>query len=308
MKYTRTPLSRYHWREFQAFADAEIASGGPDPQVCLTARATEPYEDREAARMAGLFVSAYTCGGGTALWMTDHRGEDLQSFLVEHTEGIPTRRERRVIWSTNKRKMTLNIESWIDFAEKLPQHRSLSYPELYDTIHKEVLYFGRYATMKVIEVLYDRHLIDNTQSDIRPRGAKFPRRTLGLLFPEHAHRLTSSYNDEDTIQLVNRCAAAVKDRSGIETWFDLETLLCNYRQSLNGKYPGRSHDRELAHWLRAEEYWGDSLLNWFPFYRLRKQMFQSEYLGELGDPPWYAARDDLEDALVQRHREALDGL
>lgn len=300
-----------HWDLFRQFALAELRSGGPDPQVLLTARAVQSLEWRRATVAAGWFVVPYTCGAAAALWGAELWDEDeelLRTWLVMSHEGVPTRRERRSIWGTDKVKFARSMASWRDWADyRLPHLTQVPYSNLYDSISSEVAYFGRYATMKVIEVLHQAGLVSASQSDLRARGAKYPRKTLGLLWPEHADVVNQKGDPRSAVELAQRLAEEVRAylASFNVTWFQVETLLCNYRQSLDGKYPGRSHDRELAHWVRAEQYWGQELRDTLPFFDLRRQLFPAEYLGELGHPPWWAARERLEVAEKAHVRRTL---
>lgn len=286
-----------HRAAYIEFGRLELQSGGPDPQVLLTARGLDVFQESIAAVAAGHFVVPYTCGAAAALWSSSAwaMGPSLQDWLVANSAGLPTRRERRAIWGDDKRKFYESLTSWGRWAtQTLPTMDRAPYPVLYESIKDNVAYFGRYATMKVLEVLYQRGIIAHGQSDIRAHGATFPRRTLALLFPQDAEVLTSKSDKPEVIRLCDERAAQAKEWLGT-TWFQTETLLCNYRQSLAGKYPGRSHDRELSHWVTAANYWGGHRLDAaFPFYDMRMKLFGREYLGELGTPQWWGARVDLE--------------
>lgn len=302
MTYTRD----YHNREFEAFSRAELASGGPDPQVKIIAEAITRLggSDVEKTWRAGAFISAYTCGAAAAIWAQlgwEDSSEMISAFLRMHGEYLPTRRERRTIWGADRVKWTKNLVSWSALAARVAEWKDLAYPALYDTISKNTTYFGRYATMKVIEVLHRAGVVAAGQTDIRPIGAKYPRRTLAWLFGYDIGTIDSDRNDDMALATVNAIAEDLKLKYAIESWFDFETLLCNYRQSLRGKYPGRSHDRELAHWRKAEPYWRpETQARWIPFYEIRAQLFPHEFLGEIGG--WSGARPELEAALTRRHK------
>lgn len=301
-----------YWELFERFARAELASGGPDPQVRLVAQATRDLPRERALVAAGWFVVPYTVGAAAALWaadLWDYDEETLRRWLVTHADGLPTRRERRSVWGDSKHKFARSLVSWREFVvDILPNERFETYPDLYRWVNDRVDYFGRYATMKVIEVLFQAGLTQLGQSDIRARGAKYPRKMLALLWPEHEPVLNVRGDPAATVQLAERLAVDVRDQAlgSLPSMFQVETLLCNARQALDGKYPGRSHDRELAHWVRAERYWGrDYLLRALPFYDLRWQLFPHEHLGERGTPPWWGAREALEVAAKARVQEAL---
>lgn len=301
---------------FIDFSRAELASGGPDPQVALWGRtvgAKTHLHEAERALQCGLFVAPYTVGAGTVLtYLSEARYpfEHWPAYLIQHKDGFPMRRERRAVWGDDRVKLMKSIDSFAAWCgSELPGLRSASYDELYASVNKHCAYFGRYAAMKVLETLWHAGLIENSQSSIVARGAKYPRKMLGLMFPEHSERLNSKDNSIETIDLSNELAAEAAQWIGRQvSWFQLETLLCNARQSLAGKYAGRSHDRELAHWRKANGHFRDhgvDLRLVFPFYRQRRTLFQAEYLGELGDPPWWGSREDLEIEQKRRIKDAL---
>jgi hypothetical protein len=299
---------------FVDFCRAELASGGPDPQVTLVGHAIRERTDLVAAERAvlcGLFVVPYTVGAGAVLWhLRQYGGTDWAPFLIEHKDGFPMRRERRSVWGDDRRKLMESVVSWIDWCYLPGDLTNGTYDEVYASIGKHVKYFGRYATMKVIETMYQAGLQVAPQSSIVAKGAKYPRKMLALMFPEHAEQMNSKANDADTITHANvlACEAALWVERPM-TWFQLETLLCNARQSLDGKYAGRSHDRELAHWRKANGYFrehGLDLRQVIPFYRLRRELFPHSYLGEQNNPFWWEARADLEAEQKEKVKRALE--
>lgn len=300
---------------FVDFSRAELASGGPDPQVQLFGSVVGSLDlvPAEKAVRCGLFVAPYTVGAGSVLSYLRGAGypiENWAQYLIYHKNGFPMRRERRSVWGDDRAKLMRCVESWIDFCYRvLPDASAGSYDDLYKAIGKHASFFGRYAAMKVIETMVHAGLAVPSQSSIVARGAKYPRKMLGLMFPEHSERLNSKDNSIETIDLSNGLAAEAAQWIGQPvSWFQLETLLCNSRQSLDGKYAGRSHDRELAHWRKANGHFRDhgvDLRLVFPFYRQRRTLFQAEYLGELGDPPWWGSREDLEVEQKRRIKDAL---
>jgi len=301
---------------FMDFCRAELASGGPDPQVTLVGRAVRERTDLEApekAVLCGLFVVPYTVGSGAVLWHLRQTGvTDWASFLIEHKDGFPMRRERRAVWGDDRRKLMESVVSWIDwcYTTSSDEVHAMTYDELYMSIGKRAKYFGRYATMKVIETMHQAGLQVAPQSSIVAKGAKYPRKMLALMFPEYDDLINSKDNRPETLAWLNQLALAASAWTEQDvTWFQLETLLCNARQSLDGKYPGRSHDRELAHWRKANGYFNErgivDLRQVVPFYRLRLELFPPEYLGEYGDMKWWGARPDLEAAQKEKVKRAL---
>ena len=75
--------------------------------------------------------------------------------------------------------------------------------------------------------------------------------------------------------------------------FTFEVLLCNYRQALKSKYPGRGHDSELKYWHKARPYW-EATGRRSLFLEARQALFDWRCLGEQAgwDP---AARKELGD-------------
>lgn len=304
---------------FVDFSRAELATGGPDPQVTLVGRAMALRRDdlspEERALRCGLFVVPYTIGAGAVLMHLRDVGyprEHWGSFLIQHKEGFPMRRERRAVWGDDRAKLLRCIDSYAFWVvNTLPNIYKSPYEDVYASINKECAFFGRYAAMKVIETLWHAGLVTNAQDSIVAKGAKYPRKMLALMFPDYAEQMNSKSNDPQIIANANAMAGVAGGWIGQPvTWFQLETLLCNSRQSLSGKYAGRSHDRELAHWRRASGYFrehGIDLRQTFPFYQMRSHQFDAQYLGEKGDPQWWGARDDLERAQLEEVRNVLQG-
>jgi len=275
---------------FVDFSALEMSTGGPDPQVEIAAN----MAPENPTWFAGCFVVPYTLGSAAVIYQNfpTTNLDGIEDFLANNWEGIPVRRERRAVWRADKLAFCLrSYAKWCD--EVLPGLTTATYDELYDSVRDNVKFFGRYATMKLIETLYLADAVKASQTDIRPDGAKYPRRTLSNLSGETDILVG---NTSSQLNKVNEVASKARDFSismGLEdpTWFQFETLLCNYRQALAGKYPGRSHDRELAHFKKAEKYWGSSLDS-AKFYELRKKLFPNECLGELNG--WDGARKELE--------------
>jgi hypothetical protein len=278
------------WNQFVSFSELEMSTGGPDPQVEIAANMAPD----NPPWFAGCFVVPYTLGAGVAIYQhfptTNLNG--IENFLETHWAGIPIRRERRAVWRADKLAICLRSYAlWCD--NMLPKLETATYDQVYTSIRHSVKFFGRYAAMKLIETLYLASVIEASQVDIRPDGAKYPRRTLADLMNEFS---ILEGNKPAQLLEVNRIATIAREESiamGLDdpSWFQFETLLCNYRQALNGKYPGRSHDRELAHFKKTEAYWG-SQLDTTRFYMLRQTLFPNECLGEIQG--WNGARKDLE--------------
>jgi hypothetical protein len=283
-----------------------MAAGGPDPQVNLTGKAIARrhfVDGRDGAQMAGLFVVPYSCAGAAILWRLLARKpvSEWEPWLQQHGSTIPVRKERRPVKGSWPR-FTKCAESWMKWCDASYQEmRDRPYREVYKSVTDEVAYFGRYATMKLLETMYQAGITEFAQDTMVPRDGKFPRRTMALLMPEHSEMLLKKGpGDEAEIDaLCDRIRQGTSDRIGQEiSWFQIETMLCIYRQSLGGKYPAGRHDSELGHWTKTMLIVGpevaDQLHQQFPFHTLRRELYPIEFLGEWNTPAWTGIRPELE--------------
>lgn len=296
-----------HRTLFTEFCQQEMQAGGPDPQVKLTAEAVRIHDadsEHGLVALAGLFVVPYSCAGAAILWRLLERKPnplEWEPWLREHGTLIPIRKERRPVkgaWG----RFSVCAASVIEWSRtEYPKVATSPYVDVFESLTKHVKYMGRYAAMKYLEVLAQADLIAYAQDSIVSRDAKFPRRTMALMMPEHAHILTdkSHSHDRETDALAVRIKEGIERRLGIPvSWFQFETMLCIYRQSLKGKYPMGRHDSELGHWVTTLNKLPPEVqyeLNaQFPFYELRATIYDHQYLGERGNPPWYGIREHLE--------------
>lgn len=294
-------LSNARHRElFREFAQLELDTGGPDPHMAIMGDRTKSDEPVAAAWAVGTYIIPYTVAGGQAIsgdWtppLARAGGYVIRSWVKQNWAGIPSRRERRAVWSVEK--MSACIEgyaNWLHyrFGDLLATN---SYDEAW-AIGSEVPYFGRYATIKLLEGLHRYAGFKHAMPDIRPRGAWSPRLTLSLMEDDPALKEEA---DSDT---VNYAAESFRlwvqqGLSGHQLdYFRYETLLCNYRQAIEGKYPGRPHDTELKYWRKGEAFWGP-LLDSGGFYAARERLFDHRFLGE--KQGWTGPREELEATAV----------
>jgi hypothetical protein len=291
-----------HRRLFTEFCDIEMKAGGPDPQILLTARAIQQHH-RSSPELAGLFVNPYSCAGGAILWRLQEKKPDPMEWipwLTQHGKIIPIRKERRPVKGAWER-FSICAASYLEWSRtEYPKVRDQPYREVYASVNKHVKYMGRYATMKLLEVLYQAEMIKYPQDTMVPRDGKFPRRTMALLMPEHTEMLKGTRQEEEVDALCERIRQGIETRIGMPvSWFQIETMLCIYRQSLKGKYPSGRHDSELGHWYKTitsvEPDVAADLCRHFPFSTLREQLYPKYLLGEYGEPPWFGIRPELEE-------------
>jgi hypothetical protein len=307
MGLTAEEAAPIHRELFTEFCKQEMTAGGPDPQVKLTAEAIKVHHS-SGPHLAGLFVVPYSCAGAAILWRLLERKPDPLTWvpwLEQHGTTIPIRKERRPVkgaWG----RFSICAASYLDWArDEYPKVAEATYSEVYASVNKHVKYIGRYASMKLLETMFQAGMIANAQDTMVPRDAKFPRRTMALLMPEHAAWFTSKGNDEQVDLWCARIKDGIERRIGMPvSWFQIETMLCIYRQSLKGKYPMGRHDSELGHWVGAMSKLPhdtiEDLLEHFPFFELRRQLYDVQYLGEWNEPQWLGIRPELEAARKER--------
>jgi hypothetical protein len=313
MGLTTSEAAHAHRQLFTEFCLQEMTAGGPDPQIKLTAEAVKLHgtgNDTDMAADAGLFVVPYSCAGAAILWRLWERKPDPLEWvpwLEQHGTVIPIRKERRPVkgaWG----RFSVCAASVIDWARvEYPKVSASPYADVYASVTKHVKYIGRYAAMKLLETLVQADLLAYGQDTMVPRDAKFPRRTMALLMPEYSDILLDKGHayDADVDILCARIRAGIEARIGMPvSWFQIETMLCIYRQSLKGKYPMGRHDSELGHWVTAMSKLDTATVgdldHHFPFHDLRRQIYDVQYLGEFNTPPWYGIRPELEAARKER--------
>lgn len=313
MGLTAEEAAPIHRQMFTEFCLQEMTAGGPDPQVKLTAEAVKLHDagdERESAAFAGLFVVPYSCAGAAILWRLWERKPDPLTWvpwLEQHGTIIPIRKERRPVkgaWG----RFSVCAASYLEWCQtEYPKVSTSPYADVYKSLTDNVKYIGRYAAMKLLETLVQADLIAYGQDTMVPRDAKFPRRTMALLMPEHTTMLTDKghSHDHEIDALCGKIKTGIETRIGMSvSWFQIETMLCIYRQSLKGKYPMGRHDSELGHWTTTMAKLPDDVVtdlhDHFPFYLIRGQLYDHEYLGEYGSPPWFGIRPELEAARKER--------
>jgi len=302
-----------YWDLLREYAVEECASGGPDAHVAIIGthlRELKYVPEWTTVYMAGMYANAYTCAGGALQWGRVKVGPITPEWLaIAH---VPKRKERRPV--LGHEKFAASHASWRTWSrEEWPRlfESEATYDEYWDSIDKHVIYFGRYASMKVLEVMYRAGLTGTVhQPDTRPRGGKFQRRTFAKLFPERAEWLKETEKSDNPQVLAELQLMAETVMQEMRTylpdisWFDVEVFLCTLRQAIgSGKYPGRTHDSELAFWRRTVAQHGEDALSELPFMQLRKRLFESRFLAELAAEPW--TTEELEDKWSARMDRAL---
>ncbi len=296
-----------HWRYFSEFCRLELASGGPDPQLAMVADMTAhlPLTDRVWAALC--YIAPYNVPYGEVVW-TRHPWDSVCSSIADLNTWIDqafadgkfvTRFERRCVrradwmreYFAGAREFVLEYQELSTYCEALP------FPRAYDYAYARVTSvprIGRYVAIKLIELLRRSAGLQVITPDIRPRDAWSPRLTINALLPELT--LTRKGNDPALLAAVNAGCDTIIARLEAEydihiDLFQLQVLLCEYRESWEGKrqYPGRSLDSELGYARRAEEQWGHKSGIW----ESRARLFPHQHLGEREDRGWPGPRKDV---------------
>ena len=285
-----------HRKFFAEFCRWEISSGGPDPQLPTVAEmAKDAASDEEALWRGCCYIGVYNVPYAEVLWRGLPFAKCLQNPLwmrhwldTAYARGhITTRIERRAARRSDQMYEYLrDCQHFIAIYDRLCEAcADAATPEAaFEIAWEQVLRIetvGRYAAIKLIEYLRRYHALPVGTPDIRPENAWSPRRALAILFPDRG--LANKDNSEAALKLAHETcldAIAMLAEQGIKIdLFQLQVLLCEYRESAERKYyyPGRSHDSELKYARRAEEEWEYLSDIW----RARKKLFPIKHLGEM---------------------------
>jgi hypothetical protein len=304
-----------HWRQFKEFALYELAAGGPDPHMRYAGKAAFPYGWDEIIWRAGVYIAFYNFPTAEVVWQhwpyKDAATYDggVEAWLLEHWQGLKTRRERRTVRTPEK--MAACLTGYLEWMKRLPavlKELPADPEDAYEALWEEaedIPYFGRYATFKLLE-FYRRYADVNIRMpDIRPEGGYSPRLTMAMfggfrLDPrsggEWLSREEAYVNRPEALGRVDVAASLVLRRMQMELnlpidYYLVEVFLCDYRQSWEGQrqYPGRSNDSELGYYEAIKPYWGDRYTSELPF--LRGNLTPALCRGELGG--WKGVREVL---------------
>jgi hypothetical protein len=293
---------RTHYHAFKEFVQYELLCGGPDPHMKLAQSIAGQLSADPVTRawFIGCYIGPYNVPTGEAIFAEWPRPmavlwgpTGFEEWVKEHWHDLVLRRERRPVRSSRK-----FVEHMLDYADWLVRPggfealaRSESFEESFEIV-RQVRYNGRYATMKLYEALRRTcGLPKHEFTDIRPAGGWSPRLALSWLFPIYAEYLNG--NDcELNLGIAQGLAGNLRDilrDEGIDLdWFNLEVMLCDYKQAYDGKqYPGRAHDSELAHLRKVQAAFPNTT---FRTLDTRAMLFPNWALGEAQG--WNGRRDE----------------
>lgn len=297
--------------QFSEFCFLKKQVGGPDVHMKAAIAGTENVEDDERLWRLAVYNNFCATPSAAVVWsrwgwedVWGDGDDELENWIRVKWSGIPIRQNRRPARSVPK--LTRSLKT---LAEYLSHEtiQDLSYEAAWDSLD-EVYTWGRYVKIKFLETL--RRTWPETHGhleapNIRAAGGWSPRRALSLIYPEYASVIANkSRNDKATLALVYSLAddvrAYVTDNRVPVSNYELEALLCNYRQTLSTRkafYVGRTIDSEYEYHQKVTNYWDDPYLGTFDFFKTREDTFPRECLGEVQG--WTGVRKDLSDVLTK---------
>jgi hypothetical protein len=295
----------WHCQRFVEFAQAKNAIGEPVPHMRVADWLTRDQPFREQTWMAGAYLAAYSIITGEAVWShwprsrIDKEGfEALSQWVYDNWPGFHTRVPRRCVRSPEKFYRCLRgFAEWQDtelprLVNKTWDNPRAEYDEWWDSANN-IPFFGRYISIRLLELMRRRGVMKAHLYDIRAIGAHSPIRCLMLLRPD---RLADLATGEPKV--VNEIAEQVKtqlqERGGVDmSYFLFATLLCEYRACYedSNDYAGKQHDEELEYSLsHYADYWLKMGMT-SHLYEARATIDPHECLGEIQG--WERRRRDV---------------
>lgn len=278
------------WDTFAEFVRTETGVFGPDCQLKLLVALGGGATDAERVWLNGCYGAHHCVPSGYAVWkqfrasdlLEPYTQERLYDWLNRNWDLLPVRPEMRSHRMIEKRWRCL-----VDFAHYAMSHRwqNGTYEEVWADSISQVKYYSRYMAIKYLELLRMTVRPDLQLRDLRARNAWSPRIGLALMFPGKIGRIVGDRDDNSdyAIELAEECALEVleelKDVYGIEiSHFQLQVLLCNFREMLvGGFYPRAGHDEEMDYLKLA-----DDLESTKDVWTMRSHLFPRHLLGEHG--------------------------
>lgn len=233
---------------FVEFARLKLAADASDAYitgaVALARASDDPWW------YAGCFTTPYAPPTNEVLFTHWPRAEvlrrpvDLHAWVAAHWRGLPISGARHVngMGPAKLADTLVRYARWIDADGPLRLDASsatVAFRQLLRDAHNH----GRYTGMKLYETLRRVGVAIPPFDDLQPRGGRTPRKALAAIFTDVGH----DYRSDRPPALVEANALADLVRRAVPTtWFDVEVLLCNFHQLLDGHfYVGYALDKEL---------------------------------------------------------------
>lgn len=298
-----------HLDNLAQFVKGVELSGGTTPHVTMAvAKMGEVTDPLEKLWFAGCYALTYNWPTAERIFLEYRPGEfDSDDFLMwsaENWDGIFLRKERKAVY--RKSFFAESARSYVEFSQWLLVQDSwpTDYLEALEMFTSRCKYMGRYIGIRWMEVMRRAYGMPWAMPDVRSDGGEHPRKALALLYPQDSVTLLGGNSKAEVAiadLVADRCLQDLRDYGLTLGYYDLQSLLCEYKQSVLGKkhYPGKSIDTEMDYFRKVYDYWGDEKSKESSFYSIREKAFPVWSRGE--SMGWNGVRKDLNEILVN-HR------
>ena len=277
------------WDTFAEFVRAETGVFGPDCQLKLLVALGGGQDDVERVWLNGCYGAHHCVPSGYAVWTqfrprtlatSGYVQEELYDWLSQNWDALPVRPEMRSHRMVEKRWRCLTDFAAYAVSEKW---RKGTYEEVWNDSIKSVSFYNRYMAIKYLELLRMTVRPDLALGDLRARNAWSPRIGLALLFPGKIGDVIGDREDNSdyAIELAEEMAVELledlkSDYGIVISHFQLQVLLCNFREMLvGGFYPRAGHDEEMDYLKLAAK-----LPSTKDVWDMRATLFPKSLLGE----------------------------
>jgi hypothetical protein len=300
----------WHLEKFIEFTKFKQEIGEPSPHMTLAGHliAIDEADFMERVWRAGVYGAPYSVLTSEAIWrewpwprISRADPAEFEAWIYANWEGFHIRTERRMV--RTRPKMAECLLSWRDWmksgvlSEINSRHFWMEphayYDMVYGSIIDNVMFFGRYITIRIVEFLRRHANIPAHLYDIRSMGGESPVRCLSLLFPEATNSLLIEKDPKVAEYLGTALLEEVQMAVPSVTHYVLAAMLCEYREAYEDhhQYPGRTIDQELEYLNGPKAEWWENRGFKTDLWDARMACFPREVLGELRY--WGGIRHDL---------------
>ena len=279
------------WSLFLEHVLLSLEINGPGSHIKIAAHLGQKLSSEDQLRLYGLYgvfysaVTAWAALQTIPSWST----ADLLSYCAEHRSGLPIRRERKVM--RQPKQMAECMASWEVWSRvELPALLAYSGASPAETYRhgweklQRIRFFGRYINIRMAQLLARGLGWAGAAPGVHARGGSYLRKSVGVLYPQHAHRLApdtpyaASLAERLACEAYDWLADKIPRPLGMS---ELQALICEFRQAMQhrGFYPGASYDEELEFAKKIEDYWGDRV-NLTNYWDARLELAPISTLGE----------------------------
>ena len=217
----------WHQAKFKEFVELKQQVGEPSPHMALAGFLTQQDNAQwnEVVWRAGVYGAPYSVLTSEAIWrewpwerMRHANRSEFRAWVERNWGGFHIRTERRMVRTPEK--MTTNLLSYADWLRSGQPHGILqsqhlyspreNYDRWYVAVEQNVMFFGRYITIRVVEFLRRFAGADAELYDIRSIGGESPVRCLSLLYPDHSVALLEHKSRQIADSLAERLLHTVQ--------------------------------------------------------------------------------------------------